>query len=203
MKASLSAENQSRLLMEQLRLTPKTATIMMPFLYTIIEPAFAIICACLPTYRPLFVWISSLIPYRCISSNVRSWFGRPKPRDLGSMSSTLLFASLLGPGTPNTSDAYSPEFQTSEKSPGIKFPEISSPRYIHGSLFPLDPPAVPPKGESPTWIEISPRTRKYNDTWAKGLVTRTSNNGACHEHDDDAWMMEFSPRNEHDSIAFV
>lgn len=119
------------------------------------------------------------------------------------MSSTPLFANVLSPITPNTTDAYSPEFNRSEKLPGIRFPEISSPRYIHGSLFPLDPPPVPPKGDSPTWIEIPPRTRKYDDTWVKGLMTRACDSGAFHEHDDDLWMMEFSPRNEHDSVAFV
>jgi len=31
---------------------------MMPLLYTVIEPAFAIICACLVTYRPLLVIFS-------------------------------------------------------------------------------------------------------------------------------------------------
>jgi hypothetical protein len=36
---------------------------MIPFLYTIIEPAFAIICVCLPTYRPLFLWAGSVIPF--------------------------------------------------------------------------------------------------------------------------------------------
>ena len=39
-----------------LTVTDVSATIFMPLLYTVIEPAFAIIAACLPTYRPLFVW---------------------------------------------------------------------------------------------------------------------------------------------------
>ncbi|MCJ1243346.1 hypothetical protein MMC30_000543 [Trapelia coarctata] len=34
-------------------ITDVSATIMMPLLYTVIEPAFAILCACLVTYRPL------------------------------------------------------------------------------------------------------------------------------------------------------
>ncbi|MCJ1356281.1 MAG: hypothetical protein MMC33_006275 [Icmadophila ericetorum] len=33
------------------------ATIFLPFLYSIVEPAFATICACLPMYQPLFLWL--------------------------------------------------------------------------------------------------------------------------------------------------
>ncbi|KAL9117431.1 MAG: hypothetical protein Q9187_006035 [Circinaria calcarea] len=175
----------------------------MPFLYTIIEPAFAIVCACLPTYRPLFVWISALIPYHYVCSNVVSWFSRPKRREPGSTSSTPLFARVTSPTTPNTCNAYSPDFNTSEKWPRISSPEISNPHYIHGSLFLFDPPPVQPRGDLPTWIEFPPRARRCDDAWAKDTVTRACDSSAFHGQDDDSLMIEVSPRNVHDSVAFV
>ena len=48
------------------------ATIPMPFLFTIIEPAFAIICACLPTYRPLALWVGHGIKHSRYGSRMRS-----------------------------------------------------------------------------------------------------------------------------------
>ena len=175
----------------------------MPFLYTIIEPAFAIVCACLPTYRPLFVWMSAVIPYHYVSSSVVSWFSRPKRGEPGSISSTALFARITSPTNPNTCNMYSPEFNTSEKSSGISYPEISNPHYIHGSVFLFDPPPVQPRGDLPTEIEYPPRARRCDDAWAKGPVTRAYDSDAFHGQDDDSLMIEFSPRNVHDSIAFV
>ncbi|MCJ1432768.1 hypothetical protein MMC27_002125 [Xylographa pallens] len=58
-----------------LALSDVSATITMPFIYTIIEPAFAIVCACLPTYRPLFLGLASRDSYHCRFSGVRSWLG--------------------------------------------------------------------------------------------------------------------------------
>ena len=49
------------------------ATIAMPFLFVIIEPAFAIICACLPTYRPLALWIGHGIKHSRYGSRVKSF----------------------------------------------------------------------------------------------------------------------------------
>ncbi|MCJ1389852.1 hypothetical protein MMC18_002709 [Xylographa bjoerkii] len=56
-----------------LALSDVSATITMPFLYTIIEPAFAIICACLPTYRPLFLCLASRDSRHRGFSSIRSW----------------------------------------------------------------------------------------------------------------------------------
>ncbi|MCJ1398115.1 hypothetical protein MMC11_001312 [Xylographa trunciseda] len=61
-----------------LALSDVSATITMPFLYTIIEPAFAIICACLPTYRPLFLCLASRHSYHRGVSSIRSWLGRSR-----------------------------------------------------------------------------------------------------------------------------
>ncbi|MCJ1281443.1 hypothetical protein MMC26_000762, partial [Xylographa opegraphella] len=58
-----------------LTLSDVSATITMPFLYTIIEPAFAIICACLPTYRPLFLGFASRDSYHRGFCSIRSWLG--------------------------------------------------------------------------------------------------------------------------------
>ncbi|KAI4141845.1 MAG: hypothetical protein LQ340_007525 [Diploschistes diacapsis] len=49
------------------------ATIAMPYLFTIIEPAFAIICACLPTYRPLALWLGHRIKSSRAGSRMRSF----------------------------------------------------------------------------------------------------------------------------------
>ncbi|MCJ1289567.1 hypothetical protein MMC34_001100 [Xylographa carneopallida] len=58
-----------------LALSDVSATITMPFLYTIIEPAFAIVCACLPTYRPLFLGLATRDSYHRRCSGIRSWWG--------------------------------------------------------------------------------------------------------------------------------
>ncbi|MCJ1316968.1 hypothetical protein MMC15_002289 [Xylographa vitiligo] len=73
-----------------LALSDVSATITMPFLYTIIEPAFAIVCACLPTYRPLFLGLANRDSYHRGFSSIRSWMGRR--RTASPTSASLPFA---------------------------------------------------------------------------------------------------------------
>ena len=49
-----------------------SASIYTPYLFVIIEPAFAIICACHPTYRPLALWFGHSISTSRAGSAVRS-----------------------------------------------------------------------------------------------------------------------------------
>ena len=49
------------------------ASLAMPYLFVIIEPSFAIMCACLPTYRPLAIWVSQGIKNTRAGSRIKSF----------------------------------------------------------------------------------------------------------------------------------
>ncbi|MCJ1324757.1 hypothetical protein MMC10_001419 [Thelotrema lepadinum] len=53
--------------------TNLSASIAMPFLFVIIEPSFAIMCACLPTYRPLALWVGQGIKNSRAGSRIKSF----------------------------------------------------------------------------------------------------------------------------------
>lgn len=61
-----------------------TETIAMPYLFLIVENAFAIICTCLPTYRPLILWSAKRLGNSRFGSRMRSFL----PSQLGTKSTS-------------------------------------------------------------------------------------------------------------------
>lgn len=132
-----------------------TATIMMPFLYTIIEPAFAIICACLPTYRPLFLWMKRQIS----STGARSWLSRSSG---GNVSSPRHKAPPEKLSPLDSRTTRSTESTATQQWPATTHSSLGTSRS-------LEPPPVPPKDFT---------TRRA------GIVTQACSEGIYYEHRD-------------------
>ena len=127
------------------------ATIDMPIMYAVIEPAFAIIAACLPTYRPIFSWLGT---------TVRSSLGSSR----GSSNSRAKLH--WGSGGSSSSDRSGGEASIrSPASDQFRFPH--PPRRTPTTMLEsveerwewedkLPPPAVPPKDEPAIDLEMPP-----------------------------------------------
>ena len=93
------------------------ATIAMPFLFVVIEPAFAIICACLPTYRPLALWIAAGVKSTRAGSRIKSFISSSSARSGGSTSRRSGASALLGKWKPSMSGSEKEVFSSSDSTP--------------------------------------------------------------------------------------
>ena len=125
--------------------TDLPATIHAPFLYAVIEPSFAIIAACLPTYRPIF-----------------SYFGRKiRGSSAGSRGSSR--AKLLeGGDRSGRSDSRASERARAQLPAGRVMATLDSleegREWRDDSPTSLAPPDVPPKDIPPIPMRMPERT---------------------------------------------
>ena len=129
----------------QLVATNVPATIHAPYLYAVVEPAFAIIAACLPTYRPIFTFFRRKI---CGSS-------------AGSRGSSR--GKLLGGGDRSGgSDSRASERARAQFAPARAMATLYSVEeareWNQSSQESLPPPAVPPKDVPPVPMRMPQRT---------------------------------------------
>ena len=142
---------------------------MMPFMYAVVENSFGIICACLATYRPIFLWVLGTAP-----SNVKSWLSSNSSGGPGNRASAFIKrGSSLFPGHARR-PSHQELMQVTPPMPSV--PEMSE----HDSLMYA-------AGNSPNLrsLEVPEETAKrpgsrINRHWADGAVTR-----AMRDDDDD------------------
>ena len=157
----------------------------MPFMYTIIEPAFAIICACLPTYRPLFLWISTALPYSKLSSSVKTWFSSSSTSRSSSRqnASSSRFAALKVWSFSSKSSSNEGSHASPTMSRGIVGEK-------YGDCKTKDQKIVLREKSVPLIRDGS--VPGYNQSWGGGNVTRACESGVFYEHDDDIQNLGFS-----------
>ena len=155
----------------------------MPFLYTIIEPAFAIICACLPTYRPLFLWLNGVLPYERLSSNFKSWFSNSnRSTSKPSTSGSSRFAFYKSSSSGNKSNA-------SNKEAATFLPHEPATEKWHTTRSKEMDLLIHEKSLSPVVDAVPP---EENRRPAKGIVTKACHSGVFYSHDEDFQDPDFS-----------
>ena len=157
----------------------------MPFLSTIIEPAFAIICACLPTYQPLFLWISTALPYSRLSSIVKTWFSSSSTShgSSGQNGSASRFAALKIWSSSTKSSSSRGRHASPTRSRGIVVEK-------YGDFKSKDQKIVVREKSVPLIRNIS--VPGYDQSWGSDNVTRACESGAFYEHNDDIQNLGFS-----------
>ena len=167
----------------------------MPIMTTIIEPAFAIICACLPTYGPLFLWISTALPYSRLSSNVKTWF-RSISTSRGSSGqgrSASRFAAFKIWSSSTKSSSSGGSHASPTMSKGIVVEK-------YGDFRSKDQKIVVREKSVPLIRNTS--IPGYDQSWGGGNVTRACESGVYYEHDDDIQNLGF-PRSRAGDVSPV
>ena len=175
------------------RLTFTTATITTPFLCSIIEPAFAIICACLSAYRPLFTWASNLIPFQRFFNKIKSL-----PSD----------SHVSVPNGETTPAIVNINRRLIIDNSDVSSPRFTAAKWAHASNlksgFPAHLPPIPLEQDISTTNHFSPKNcRAYDETWADGLLTWACDGGVFYEYSNESRIGCFTEASREDSATSV